>query len=406
MNKKSIQDIAKVLVEKYGLETKEAEIFVDAMFDTIKEGVEHEGIVKIKGFGTFKIIGVEARESVNVNTGERVMIESHGKITFTPDSMMKELVNKPFSQFETVLLNDGIVFDDIDNSKQSNTNNHEATIEDALKEVLSQEDKSMLSIDETEAYPINDKESESNETVAGNPEYAKDSVVEEAYTGIPKAELLVDTSTDGSALPEEISMTESLSDTPNEIPPDYFAEKRETSKANDKWKWGLFFSFSVAIMGLAAYAGYLYGLHTAKEMSDAHPQTEHKVKEVRKRGVVKEEKEDSSKIAKTDATEPLTEDNKVKAKENALNNTDTTDFARYEKMDARVRTGAYRITGTEREWTVRKGETLECIAHKILGEGMSCYVEVYNGLNRDSELKEGQTIRIPKLELKKKRRSK
>lgn len=113
MNKISIYDIAVTLVEKNGLTKSESEQFVAAMFDVIQEGLEKDGLVKIKGLGTFKIIDVDARESVNVNTGERVVIESHGKVTFTPDAVMKELVNKPFSLFETVVLNDGIDFDDV-----------------------------------------------------------------------------------------------------------------------------------------------------------------------------------------------------------------------------------------------------------------------------------------------------
>ena len=100
MGKISIQDLAQVLVERKGLNKRDAVIFVSAMFDIIQTNLEKDRVVKIKGLGTFKIIDVDDRESVNVNTGERVLIEGHNKITFTPDALMKELVNKPFSQFE------------------------------------------------------------------------------------------------------------------------------------------------------------------------------------------------------------------------------------------------------------------------------------------------------------------
>ena len=112
MGKISIQDLAQVLVERKGLNKRDAVIFVSAMFDIIQTNLEKDRVVKVKGLGTFKIIDVDNRESVNVNTGERVLIEGHNKITFTPDALMKELVNKPFSQFETVVLNDGVDFDD------------------------------------------------------------------------------------------------------------------------------------------------------------------------------------------------------------------------------------------------------------------------------------------------------
>ena len=110
MSKLNLYDLCGVLVSKNGLEDKEARRFVQAMFDIIQEGLDEDKVVKVKGLGTFKIIDVDARESINVNTGGRVLIEGHSKLTFTPDSVMKEIVNKPFSQFETVVLNDGVDF--------------------------------------------------------------------------------------------------------------------------------------------------------------------------------------------------------------------------------------------------------------------------------------------------------
>ena len=109
----TIQEIAKILIEKNKLSQKDANKFATAMFEIIQQRLDSEGLVKVKGLGTFKMIRVEARESVSVRTGERVMIDSHAKVTFTPDATMKELVNKPFSQFETVILNDGVEFDDL-----------------------------------------------------------------------------------------------------------------------------------------------------------------------------------------------------------------------------------------------------------------------------------------------------
>ena len=96
MGKLTIQEIAKTLIERNGLTKKEASTFVNAMFEVIQQALERDRVVKVKGLGTFKIIDVDARESVNVNTGERVLIEGHDKITFVPDALMKELVNKPF----------------------------------------------------------------------------------------------------------------------------------------------------------------------------------------------------------------------------------------------------------------------------------------------------------------------
>ena len=112
MDRISIQELSAILTVKSGLKKKDAERFATTLFEVVKDGLVSDRLVKVKGLGTFKVIDIEARESVNVNTGERVLIEGHEKISFTPDSTMKELVNKPFSQFETVVLNEGVEFDD------------------------------------------------------------------------------------------------------------------------------------------------------------------------------------------------------------------------------------------------------------------------------------------------------
>lgn len=113
MNEKiTLQDIVNLLSEKQGINRKEAELFVRAFFDLIEEALTNEKYVKIKGLGTFKLTEVNSRESVNVNTGERFEIQGHSKVSFTPDTTMKELINKPFSHFETVVLNDGVELED------------------------------------------------------------------------------------------------------------------------------------------------------------------------------------------------------------------------------------------------------------------------------------------------------
>ena len=125
MGKISIQDLSQALVARNGLDKRNAAAFVSAMFDIIQTNLEKDKIVKVKGLGTFKIIDVDDRESVNVNTGERVLIEGHNKITFTPDALMKELVNKPFSQFETVVLNEGVDFEDMKTQEEPPVDNND-----------------------------------------------------------------------------------------------------------------------------------------------------------------------------------------------------------------------------------------------------------------------------------------
>ena len=113
MNEKiTLQDLVELLSEKNGMTKKNADAFFRAMFDLIEEALTNEKYVKVKGLGTFKLTEVDSRESMNVNTGERIEIQGHTKISFTPDTAMKELINKPFSHFETVILNDGVELDD------------------------------------------------------------------------------------------------------------------------------------------------------------------------------------------------------------------------------------------------------------------------------------------------------
>ena len=109
MNEKiTLQDLINLLCEKQGMDKKVAELFVKTMFDLIKESLSKDKYVKIKGLGTFKLTEVESRESVHINTGERIEIQGHTKISFTPDTTMKDLINKPFAHFEPVVLNDGV----------------------------------------------------------------------------------------------------------------------------------------------------------------------------------------------------------------------------------------------------------------------------------------------------------
>ena len=131
MGKITIQDLASAIVERWHIGKKEASMFVNELFFVIQKSLDEDKIVKVKGLGTFKIIDVDDRESVNVNTGDRVLIEGHGKITFTPDTLMKELVNKPFSQFETVVLKDGVDFNGVEEIKQPEETADSDEIEDS-----------------------------------------------------------------------------------------------------------------------------------------------------------------------------------------------------------------------------------------------------------------------------------
>ena len=210
MGKVTIQDIAVILSERHGLTKKDASGFVGALFDVVRQALERDRIVKIKGFGTFKIIDVDARESVNVNTGERVLIEGHNKITFTPDALMKELVNKPFSQFETVVLNEGVDFEDTLKTVESLSD--EIPLEEAASEETLSENVPTENVP-TEEVPAED--------IPATTESADDVTID------PAAMPLVDFSSETDEDVEENSMNEILDeDIPEWVIEPYVPEEK------------------------------------------------------------------------------------------------------------------------------------------------------------------------------------
>ena len=392
MSKLNLYDLCGVLVSKNGLEDKEARRFVQAMFDIIQEGLDEDKIVKVKGLGTFKIIDVDARESINVNTGGRVLIEGHSKLTFTPDSVMKEIVNKPFSQFETVVLNDGVDFPE------------------------TQEEEGAPEAEESLANPAVDKKPEP--IVDKKPELV---TVSETNTEV-HAEVEAD---DASAVESSTSVEP---DVKVEFSPlvdeDGSETEEEEERGENSYRWLLYCATILLLVVAAAYGGYLYGKY---EMSEeiAHEQmltdlkvaeettqkakwesvkdTTAQVVDATKIGAISTErikhetKKEENVAEKTAAVEKDNEDVKKKQQETA------DDSKKYEDKDARVRTGAYKIVGLGKTVKAKAGQTVEDIAKRNLGPGMSCYVEVYNDLKGTTVLKEGQTINIPKLQLKKRR---
>ena len=387
MSKLNIYDLCSVLTSKNGLDDKESHRFIKAIFDVIQEGLDEDKIVKVKGLSTFKIIEVDDRKSINVNTGERVLIEGHSKLTFTPDSVMKEIVNKPFSQFETVILNEGVDFP-------------EPVVEEpAVEDIIADEpaeDKEIIvepQIDNNVAEQSVEEEPVADEPVAEEP-VAEKTVAEEPVAEEPVAEdSVVEFTEDNDNVQsgEENSVEESVF---------------ETSNNNSILRWIL---SGVAVLLLilgAAYGGYLYGRYElSEEIAYKQMKADLKTAEITTKKAQVAIKKDSV-AQEVDATKigAMSIENKDEsANDEAKTETAKTSSDKYEDMDIRVRTGAYRIIGEGRTVKAKAGQTVEDIATKLLGPGMSCYVEVYNGLEGKATLKEGQTIKIPKLELKKRR---
>ncbi len=230
MGKISIAELSEILVDKHNLQNQDSELFVLSFFEIIQKGLEKDKLVKIKGLGTFKIIDVEARESINVNTGERVLIEGHNKITFTPDASMKELVNKPFSQFDTVILNEGVEFDDMpiesdeqqDNDDSVNLENQNGLLE--ITEEISEETPTII-----EPVTIVETQTDSETTIDSletdvTEEPIKEEVIKSDEIAIPQEQDIVESSISDKPQvieSEEVPVLEPQEDvTDKEITPD------------------------------------------------------------------------------------------------------------------------------------------------------------------------------------------
>jgi nucleoid DNA-binding protein len=467
MAKISLQDLSSVLVERRHIGKKEASQFVNEMFYLIQKNLNEEKIVKVKGLGTFKIIDVEDRESVDVNTGDRVLIEGHGKITFTPDALMKELVNKPFSQFETVVLKDGVDFEEELEPEPEPESEPEIVSEPVAEPEPEPILKSVIESDDTYENPsaaplvefvtdTTDEEevSDEPEVIAPVVESAKETQIEEAPAEEKPAE--EKPAEEAPAVPTEETPAEekpaeeaSDKDTPaEEVPTEDTPADEEISEdvyeeeENPRpWKW-ILMVLAACIVGFVA--GYLVGRNVETKAwtpDETYQKTEKPATDsLKQKPAVKQEEslaaepaveaqqpaKDSVQAAteapkpETEAAKPAAEPAKPVAEpaksaaepaksaaEPAKPAAEKTEapvaLDKYEQMDSRVRTGAYRIVGTDHMEKVKPGDNLTRISNRTLGKGMECYLEVYNGLKSDVQLKGGQEIKIPKLELKKKR---
>ena len=409
MGKYSITQLATILVKKNGISNDEALKFVTAIFDIVKEGLETDKLVKIKGFGTFKIIDVDPRESVNVNTGERVLINGHQKITFTPDSVMKEMVNRPFAQFETVVLNDGVDFSDIDKLSNINENiDKQEETQEEFQEII-QEEEEKKEEGKEEVHDITPQESSNNDDVVRN------------QTTISPTKELAETFTKETAE----KLIEESSEKQIEEPAEKLIEEQAEELIEDFDKEENSHNFTTILLSIAsclllmaasAYIGYLYGIEEGRhqektsQISKYSTYLDKQNEELRTKRLAEEAKATKeAEKTKNDTTKQTAKDNKTdtttnnQPKENNKTKEDNNDdnFSKYDTMDARVRTGAYVIVGIDKYIIVREGQTVGKIAKALLGPGMSCYIEVLNGVTENEPLKEGTKIKIPKLRHKK-----
>lgn len=438
MSKFSLNTLGKLLADKSGLSQVEAELFIRKMFDVCNQGLDADKQVKIKWLGTFKVQATKDRESINVNTGERFTIEGRDKLTFTPDNILKEIVNKPFAQFETVVVNDGVDFDEIDEKFG------EEQTEDAPEQVIDFLDEEKTATPNPEVVVIeSEKEKED--------EQAKQIAIEQA-----KLERLKQAQLEQERIQKEKQEQERLEQERLEqeklelaqqqqalkavvepaVPASDESEEEEESSNSHHIVIPRYLVVAVCLIVVALIGGmgwfaFNYGQmtaqrdHLAMQLNQYHQAPAKKVPAKPAAAPLSQEQklrqkamEDSIRMAKTAEAVKLAENSdeesanaekakqaeakaKAEAKDKAEEKAASKIASSQYDKDARVRTGAYRIIGVAQTVTVGAGQTLEQISTRYLGSGMECYVEALNGT---STVKAGQKIKIPKLELKKKKK--
>lgn len=377
MAKISITDLAGVIAKQRKLSTKDVEKFISAMFLVVDKGLDADRLVKIKGLGTFKVTSVKPRESINVNTGARVVIEGHDKVSFTPDTSMRDLINKPFAQFETVVLKDDVDFSDIEHDN-SDEEKRESVASNTEKEV--QKEKTISS---------NEEEIAPQDMVQENVLEIKDDKEDSPVT----ANIVV-SGEDGNPN-DVIERRESSTITSNtntyERGENVMVEQANVDKEEfvdtQEWVSRSQYKHSIIIGVLSAviclFIGLLVGIYILGDFNH-------------------------DKVAKSEfATPQVTmadKDSMTNAKVNPAPGIKTSankteDEVDFDKMNAdpRVKMGAYNIVGIDTIITLKSGQTMKSYCRSTLGSGMLCYFQV---LNDTTELGEGAKMKVPKVKVK------
>ena len=450
MAKSAIQLITSALAKQHNLSADDAAAFVDAFFDIISSELKNGNQVKIKGLGTFKVQAVKPRESVNVNTGERVLIEGHDKISFTPDTVMKELVNKPFSQFETVVINDGVDTEELeripaedssdevkseldDDATTKNTSEEKLLVEEESTEVEDTKDEtnnisSVKGGAEIEAEDnLNEKNlpidvieeptTEENEAIfdseekPSNLEEKKEEKQEVATEVDAKVDSIVESKVDAIVEPKIEEETIEVEVKSVQSVPNTSEEREESSNENNIDKKELpnsseptnisededtdVESSENGILKKVALVAFIViiclGIFLWARMSSTN--SKKKTKEVAEQVNTSEDHSSLGTQTVSADTTSVTKVHKTPEKKE----TAKVDSFMPLNSDPRIRYGAYNIIGIDRIVVLKKGETMEKYSRKTLGADMVGYFQVLNGRKT---MQAGDTMKVPKVELR------
>lgn len=430
MSKVSITELASKLMEKHGLKRTEAELFIRQFVGVINDGLKNDKSVKVKGLGTFKVQAVSARKSVDVNTGEAIVIEGRDKISFTAEAVMRDLVNAPFAQFETVIVNDGVDFSEIDAKHEADNTEAEEPAQEVVEQATTVEPKPIV---EPKPTPTIEPET------AVEPE----PIVEPEPTPAIEPEPIVEPEPAPAVEPEPTIVEPATvvepapTAEPTPVVEDSDSDTDELEAKSKSYKNTIIvLASSLACVVVLAVAGFVYMFSQIEKRDNriAHLETQTATladrmmkthmsptpaanqpaandeadnilaaNEQKIEAAQKADKENNLKTAEAKpepkaepkaATKPTAE-----AKAHAAKSAPSIlSQSAYDK-DPRVRTGAYVITGIANTVTVKAGQTMSSLSKTYLGPGMECYLEAVNGGNR--ELKAGEKIKIPALKTKK-----
>lgn len=409
MNK--ISELSSVLVAKYGLSQKEADAFVVQMFDVINSGLQSsDKQVKVKGLGTFKIQSVNARESIDVNTGERIVIEGRNKISFTPETSLKNRVNLPFSQFETVIINDGVDFSDIENNDESDNaevndgvDNDEGSIAD--ESPVPTEESRTKDEDAEAPSDITSDTGDDNNALDESPVVSVGQDVEEPEHHDESEKTPDETDSHEDDIPSvpDVSRNEAQVAAYN-VQPQTSGEHCHASGRSNKIIISLL-AFIVLLCGLGIYGMFYYQnklSHCEDRILELEIVIDNFQEKVKKENVPSA---DSNKhIVTHDSIDRKANESvkdSVARKQGVPDDSNEINPDKYNK-DPRIRTGAYRIVGIAKTITLKEDRSLSYISKRYLGPGMECYVEA---VNEGKTFKKGETVNIPKLKLKKIRKN-
>ena len=491
MNKSSLSVLAKAVASKRGLTQAEAERFIATMFEVAGAGIQEDKLLKMKWLGTFKITSVKDRESVDVNTGERILIEGRDKISFTPDNILKEIINKPFAQFETVVVNDGVDFSDIDEKfanmereeelllqkeqelqlqKEQERHDDEVVLEEQNAEQPQELDQNVRQSREEEQSQENlpDAELQSQENLPDAELQSQENLPDaelQSQENLSDAELQsqenlsdakLQSQDDGEKndLSQESLLNEELTqennqkvEQPQEVKTPISEEnvalsselKNVETSADDfsetyasdrhhlvipKYVVALVCVVFVALLGGLCWFAFTYGKMQARQeqmemqLKAIKPQPQPKPKptvvapvDTAKSVVSSDDKTDAENAQANGAQANNAQVDhaqlamKKKAKQDSIRMAQANNAVKMAEKaseylnDPRIRTGAYRIVGVEKTVTAKSGQTLAGLSKLYLGPGMECYMQAINGC---SEIKTGQKVKVPKLELKRK----